>query len=100
MIIIMQTQEKFCLCFTIINIDFFFFFGAPKLPLISRAYLSPKIKKLSVGYDELSSNASIMKFLAKSSLKLYEHFPSNAIRSHYTHSFLYHYFFTFLKIFY
>ena len=89
----MQTQEKFCLCFTIINIDFFFFFFcASKLPLISRAYLSPKIKKLSVGDDELSSTASIMTFLAKSSLKLHEHFSSNAIHSHCTHSFLYHYF--------
>ena len=43
----MQTQTKFCLCFTKINIKLFS--GAPKVPLISQVSLSPKIKKSFLG---------------------------------------------------
>ena len=39
----MQTQGKFCLCFTKIKSNFFS--CAPKLPLIPKVSLSPKIKK-------------------------------------------------------
>ena len=77
----MKTQAKLCLCFTKINK--IFFSGAPKLPLMPKVSLSPKIKKsflrLSVRDDELLSTPNIIIFPAKSSLKLHEPFPSNAI---------------------
>ena len=39
----MQTEAKFYLCFTKINLNFFS--GTPKLPLIPKTFPSPKIKK-------------------------------------------------------
>ena len=40
----MQTQTKFCLCFTKLNL----FSYAPKLPLIPKVRPSPNIKNLSL----------------------------------------------------
>ena len=77
----MQPQTKLCLCFTKINVNFFS--GAPKVPLIPIVSPSPKIKKsflrLSVSDDELLATPSFITFLARSSLKPHEPFPSNAI---------------------
>ena len=77
----MQTQIKFCLCFTKVNIKLFS--GTPMLPLISSVDPSPNTKKLflqiSVWDDELLSKPKITTFLAKSLTKVHEPAPSNAI---------------------
>ena len=76
-----QTQAIFCVCFTNTNINFFS--GAPKLPLIPKVSVLPKIKKsflrLPVRNDKLLSTSKARKFQAKSSLRLQEPFPSNAV---------------------
>ena len=68
----MQTEAKFCLCLTKINVNFFC--GAPKLILVTKIFPSRKITKLflrlSLSDDELSSAPNVMRFLAKLSLKL------------------------------
>ena len=77
----MQTQTKFCVCFTKTNIKLFS--GAPKLLLIIKVGPSPNIKKLflrlSEWHDELLLTPKIITFLAKSSTKLHEPAISNII---------------------
>ena len=77
----MQTQTKRFLWFNKINI--YFSSGALKLLLIPKVYPLPKVKKsflkLSKWNNELLSTPYIITFLAKSSSKFHESFPSDAV---------------------
>ena len=76
----METQEKFCICFSKIKN---FYSAKPKLPLILKVALKPSTKKLiltsSTCDDELLSKQKIITFLAMPLPKLNQSLPSNAI---------------------
>ena len=83
----MQTQTQFRLCFPKINIIFFWCTKASintESKIKNLPKTSPKIKNsffeiISMRWwTELLSILNIIPFLAKSSLKLHEPFPSNA----------------------
>ena len=50
----MQTQEKFCICFTKINLNIFS--GEPKFPLIPKVGPSPRTEKLFLEFQHEMMN--------------------------------------------
>ena len=71
----MQTQAKFCVCFTKINAKpFLWWTKAGHLPTTKKLFL-----RLLSWDDELLSTLKITTFSAKSLPKFYEPVPSNAI---------------------